>query len=91
MSVNQSNPHSPPRSKRSWFAWIVWVAAEDHCEWANRYVYWLKTPLGVLLSCAVFSLLCGLFYAPQAFLLLAVIAAVVAVGIAWPGIAVRGL
>ncbi len=90
------NPNNAPRAKqskakRSWGDWLRWVLTEDHCEWANQYVNWLKTPLGILLCCAVFSLLCGLFVAPQVYLLLAVIAAVVLVGIVWPGIAVRGL
>ncbi|MEM6328860.1 MAG: DUF58 domain-containing protein [Planctomycetota bacterium] len=86
-SKNRTDP--PPRL--SWLAWLKWVATEDHCEWANRYVYWLKSPLGILLLCGVFALLCGVFVAPQVLLLLAVVAAVVLVGAAWPSVAVRGL
>lgn len=90
-SASRLSPQQSGPSKRSWLTWLTWLATEDHCEWANRYVYWLKTPLGVLVLCALFSLLCGLFVAPQVFVLLVVILAVVAVGYAWPGIAVRGL
>lgn len=91
MSALDTAAPAPAPAKRSWINWLVWLSTEDHCEWANRYVYWLKTPLGILSCCAFFALLCGLFVAPQAYLLLAVIAAVVVVGIAWPGIAVKGL
>jgi len=78
-------------TNRSWAEWFAWIATEDHCEWANRYVAWLKTPLGVLLVGAVCSLMCGLFVAPQGYVLLAAITAVVAVGLAWPLIAIRGV
>ncbi|MEM9657718.1 MAG: DUF58 domain-containing protein [Planctomycetota bacterium] len=91
MSLSESKPPPSPQSKRSWFDWLLWIATEDHCAWANRYVYWIKTPLGILLSCAFFALLCGLFMAPQAFVLVGVIAAVIGVGMAWPGIAMKGL
>ncbi|MEM9352307.1 MAG: DUF58 domain-containing protein [Planctomycetota bacterium] len=80
-----------PRTKRSLADWLKWVALEDHCEWANRYVAWLKTPLGVLLVGAFVSLLSGLFVAPQGFALLAGIVMVIAVGLAWPWIAMRGI
>lgn len=91
MNAIESNPPVSPSSDRTWLAWLAWLATEDHCEWANKYVQWVKSPLGILLVSALFSLLCGLFVATQAFLLLAVILAVVFVGLAWPSIAVRGV
>ncbi len=80
-----------PRTKRSLAEWLKWVALEDHCEWANRYVAWLRTPLGVLIIGAFVSLLCGFFVAPQGFALLAAILMVIAVGLVWPWIAMRGV
>ena len=71
--------------------WLRSLLLEDHCAWANRYVYWLKSPLGVLGMTAVASLLLGLFVAPQGYVLLAAIMAVIVTGLAWPKIGIRGL
>lgn len=84
-------PGPPAEPQRSWTEWIAWVATEDHCEWSNRYVIWIKTPLGVLATGALCSLLCGLFVSPQGYVLFTAIASVVAVGLAWPFVAVRGI
>lgn len=63
----------------------------DFCPGANRYVYWLKKPLGVLIVAALASLLCGLFVAPQGLVIAAAIAATVALGMIWPWLGLRGL
>lgn len=82
-------PAAAPR--RTWAAWITWIATTDHCPWANPYVYWLKSPLGVLILAAFCSLLCGLFIAPQGYAVLAAITGVVLLGMAWPWLAMRGI
>ncbi|MEO1498357.1 MAG: DUF58 domain-containing protein [Planctomycetota bacterium] len=79
------------KPQRSWAEWVSWIATEDHCEWANQYVAWFRTPLGVLVVGAVSSLLCGLYVAPQGYVLLATIVAVIAIGLAWPLVAIRGV
>ena len=63
----------------------------DFCPWANRYVYWLKKPLGILLVAGVASLLCGLFVAPQGLVIAGAIAATIVLGIIWPSVGLRGL
>ena len=63
----------------------------DFCPWANRYVYWLKRPLGILVVAAGASLLCGIFVAPQGLVIAAAIATTIVLGIAWPWIGLRGL
>ncbi|MEO0529021.1 MAG: DUF58 domain-containing protein [Planctomycetota bacterium] len=81
----------PTKPERTWSEWIAWIATEDHCEWANQYVAWFKTPLGVLALGAVSSLLCGLYVAPQGYVLLAAMACVIVVGLVWPLVAIRGV
>ena len=49
----------------------------DFCPWANRYVYWLKKPLGILIVAAAASLLCGIFVAPQGYVIAGTIAATI--------------
>jgi uncharacterized protein (DUF58 family) len=51
----------------------------------------LYNPLGVLVLAALTSLLCGFFLHPQGFVLCAGVLIVVALGIAWPWLTVRGL
>jgi uncharacterized protein (DUF58 family) len=65
--------------------------SEDFCPWANRYVYWLKQPIGWFLVAAAASLLIGLFLAPQGLVMFGIIASVVLLGVAWPWIGTRGL
>ena len=63
----------------------------DFCPWANRYIYWLKKPLGILVVAATASLLCGLFVAPQGLVIAATIAATIILGMVWPWVGLRGL
>jgi hypothetical protein len=39
----------------------------DFCPWANKYVYWLKKPIGWLTGGILAGILLGAFVAPQAF------------------------
>lgn len=64
---------------------------EDHTPWANRYVYWIKTPLGVLIFATIAACLCGIAVAPQGFALAAVGVATIALGILWPWLGMRGI
>lgn len=63
----------------------------DYTPWANRYVYWLKTPLGVLISAAILSLLVGWLVTPQGFVIFGAIIGVLSIGISWPWIGLRGI
>ena len=70
---------------------IARLLTTDFCPSANRYVYWLKTPLGVLIASAAVALLCGFFVAPQGFVLAAAIACVIGLGIVWPWVALKAV
>ncbi|QEL15104.1 DUF58 domain-containing protein [Limnoglobus roseus] len=52
---------------------------------------WICHPLGVLLLAGAVSLLCGLFLHAQGFVLGGGVLAVVALGVIWPWLSVRGL
>jgi uncharacterized protein (DUF58 family) len=54
----------------------------------RRFVY---HPLGVLSLAATVSLLCGLFLHPQGFVLCGGVLAVIALGVVWPWLSLRGL
>lgn len=70
---------------------LAGILTHDFSPWANRYVYWLKTPLGVLLVAAAASLACGIFVATQGLVVFAAIANVIALGMVWPWVGLRGI
>ena len=63
----------------------------DFCPWLNRYVYWLKQPIGWFAAAALAAGLTGAFVASQAWVVCAAVLIVMALGTAWPWLAMRGL
>ncbi|PQO38037.1 DUF58 domain-containing protein [Blastopirellula marina] len=78
--------HQATDSANRW-AWLT----EDYTPWANRYVYWLKTPLGVLIVLAAVALTMGLFVTPQGYVLLVTTLIIAGLGVVWPWIGLRGV
>jgi len=66
-------------------------ANHDFCPNANKYVYWLKQPIGWVVSGAFFSLLVGILVGPQGFVLMWAFIALLILGVAWPLVSMRGL
>jgi uncharacterized protein (DUF58 family) len=67
------------------------VLNHDFCPWANRYVYWLKKPIGWLFSAAAISALLGIYVSPQAMAISGSVLALIALGTLWPAIAMKGI
>jgi uncharacterized protein (DUF58 family) len=63
----------------------------DFCPSANRYVYWLKQPIGWFVLAAAAALVIGVSVASQALLICAAIMAVIVLGVVWPWIGIRGV
>ena len=63
----------------------------DFCPWANRYVYWLKDPIGWVVCGALFSALVGFFLGPQGFVLMWSFIALLVVGAVWPWLCMKRL
>jgi len=70
---------------------FVALLSHDFCPDANRFVYWLKKPLSVLVIALFVALACALLLNPQAFAAVGGLAVIVALGLVWPPIALRGL
>lgn len=83
----------PPRLR--WAARLVGLLSaignHEFCPWANRYVQWLKQPIGWFAVAAVAAGLTGALVAPQTWVVCAVILVVIVLGTAWPWLAMRGL
>ncbi|MDX1928898.1 MAG: DUF58 domain-containing protein [Pirellulaceae bacterium] len=61
----------------------------DFCPQFNRYVYWLKEPVGWFALAATASLLVGAFLSPIGWTLAAGLIAMIVAGLALPWIAIR--
>lgn len=69
--------------------WLSRVMTTDFCPWANRFVYWLKEPIGWFALATAVSVLIGLYFSPIGWTLAASLTAIMAMGMVWPWIAVR--
>lgn len=67
------------------------ILSTDFCPSWNRWVYWVKNPLWVLILATVGTVLCGLFLNPWIFALTALLLVVVSVGTALPWVAIKGI
>lgn len=61
----------------------------DFCPWANRFVYWLKEPVGWFALATAVSVTIGLYFSPIGWTLAASLAAIIVTGMAWPWVAVH--
>lgn len=69
--------------------WVASLATRDFCPWANRYVYWLKEPVGWFVIALAVSVLVGMFLSPLGWSVAAGLAAVLVLGLGFPWLATR--
>ncbi len=69
--------------------WLTGLATYDFCPWANRYVYWLKEPVGWFALALILSLLVGAFLSPLGWSVAAGLFAVLVLGLGFPWLATR--
>jgi len=74
-----------------WLSRLGKLLQHDFCPDMNRFVYWLKKPVWLLLLVTLGSAVCGLMVNPQIFALTGLLCGVIALGVVWPMIVVRGL
>ncbi|WP_182865131.1 DUF58 domain-containing protein [Stieleria mannarensis] len=77
--------HGAPEDKR----WAVRLLTTDFCPWANRFVYWLKEPVGWFVLATAASVIVGMYFAPIGWTMAVTLVSVIAIGMLWPAIAVR--
>ncbi|MDG2221400.1 MAG: DUF58 domain-containing protein [Rubripirellula sp.] len=70
---------------------VARLLTTDFCPWANRFVFWLKEPVGWFVLATAASVIVGLYVAPIGWTLAASLAFLIAVGMVWPAIAVRAV
>ena len=61
----------------------------DFCPWANKFVYWLKEPIGWFVLATTICCIVGLYFSPVGWTLAAALVALMTVGMVWPLVAVR--
>ena len=70
---------------------VASLANHDFCPWANRYVYWLKEPVGWFVVALAVSILVGLFLSPMGWTVAAGLSMVLVLGLGFPWMATRTL
>lgn len=63
----------------------------DFCPSFNRYVYWLKQPLGWIICGAIISGLVGILVGSQGFVVMWTFLALLAIGSLWPWISLKAI
>ena len=80
-----ASAHEMPKSQN----WLARILTTDFCPWANRFVYWLKEPIGWFVVATIISCIIGLYFSPVGWSLAASLVTIIVVGMVWPLIAVR--
>jgi len=69
-------------------SWLTRVLTTDFCPWANRFVYWLKEPIGWFVLAIATSVLVGRYANPIGWTVAGALSGIILVGMLWPLIAV---
>ncbi|WP_166825868.1 DUF58 domain-containing protein [Thalassoroseus pseudoceratinae] len=67
------------------------LLTHDFCPGANRWVYWLKHPVACLAAVGLAALLFAILLKPLAWVVVVAVAFVLAIGLVWPWVSIRGL
>jgi len=84
--ANSDSAHSASKM----LAPLVAIGQHEFCPWANRYVYWLKQPIGWFVVGAAAATLTAVFLEPRVWIIVGSLVAVMALGVVWPWVAMRG-
>ncbi|MGI9471900.1 MAG: DUF58 domain-containing protein [Rubripirellula sp.] len=76
--------HDPPETQ----SWLVRAVTTDFCPWANRFIYWLKEPIGWFVLAIVASMIVGMYANPVGWTIAGALTCIILIGIIWPLIAV---
>ena len=76
---------------KRFFASAFRMANYDFCPMFNRYVYWLKKPIGWVVTAILFSILIGLFVGPQGYILASAFFGLLILGLVWPWLSMKGI
>ena len=71
--------------------WVGLGLNHDFCPSFNKYVYWLKRPIGWVISAILFSAMVGLLIGQQGFVLMWSLIAFLVVGAIWPWLGMKGI
>lgn len=83
MAIVHDSPQERSRLSRA--------LTSDFCPWANRFVYWLKEPVGWFVLAFLTSCLIGLYFDPVGWTIAGALALMISAGIAWPLVAISAI
>ena len=89
------NDDTPKKDQKSnWMQKLVGLGKalnHDFCPDYNKYVYWIKKPFGWMVIAIPACGLVGLLVAPQGYVLMWSLIAVLIIGVTWPWVSMRGI
>lgn len=89
--IRIAKPETSAKAAQGWAAALGDVLTRDRLSEYDPLVKWVRNPAAILALATIAAVLCGLCLHPRAFALAAGLSGVLAVGIGWPWLAVRGL
>ncbi len=63
----------------------------DFCPSLNKFVYWMKEPVGWVVATLIASGFVGVYVGPQGFLMMWTALALLILGVAWPWLCMKGI
>ena len=72
-------------------AWLSDLLTRSYLPSCERYLRWLRHPLGILLLADAACGLCGAILHPNGFLLAALVTSMILLGLAWPWLSLAGI
>ncbi|MHC4878575.1 MAG: DUF58 domain-containing protein [Planctomycetota bacterium] len=90
--LNESGKAATQAEKSHWLIRsVVGILNYDFCPWANRFVYWMRHPLGFMAVTGILAICCAVFLNVYAWMAVAGVCVVLLLGTVWPWVALRGL
>ena len=71
--------------------WFVRFGTTDFCPWANKFVYWLKEPIGWFVLATATCCMIGAYFSPIGWTLASSLVAIIIVGMLWPLVAIHAV
>jgi uncharacterized protein (DUF58 family) len=71
--------------------WLARLMTRQYLPALERYIRWLRHPLGLLVLADVACGLCGVALRPNGFLLMAAVTSMIVLGLVWPWLSLLGI
>lgn len=89
--LSQAPRQTEPAGRSRAGAWLAGLFTPQYLPATERYIRWLRHPLALLMLADVACGVCGAALHPHGFLLMAAVTSMIALGLVWPWLSLRGI